>query len=84
MNLLLDGLVLMVVGMGTVFVFLVLMVFWITLSSRILSRYSHLVPEREESSAPKPASAPGGAGEDETLVAVISAAINQYRAQHRS
>ncbi len=82
MNLLLDGLKLMVTGMGMVFLFLFIMILWIQLSSKVSARFSHLLPEtpavkpqrrREEPAAP--ASALG----DPLLPAVIAAAIHHYR-----
>ncbi len=45
MNEIREGIVLMTVGMGTVLLFLSLMVMVIQATSSILSRYSHLFPE---------------------------------------
>ncbi len=86
MNLLLDGLLLMLVGMGTVFVFLAVMVGWIELSSKILARLGHWLPieaptpPARKKALPKPESV----SEDEhTLVAVIASAVQKYRSEHR-
>lgn len=74
MNELSDGLMLMLIGMGTVFCFLTLLVICISLSSRILNR---LWPEE----VPAPTQVP--AKQDDTLVAVITSAVHQYRKKHR-
>ena len=66
-NLMLAGLELMLVGMGTVFVFLTLLVGATTLMSRIVVRI-----------APPPASPSAGGPTEEELVA-ISAAIHMHR-----
>jgi oxaloacetate decarboxylase gamma subunit len=72
-----EGLILMVFGMGFVFVFLTLLVFITGLMSRLVERF---IPE------PQPvvpaARAPVMASDDGQLVAVISAAIRQYRSRH--
>jgi len=83
MKLLVDGLMLMVLGMGTVFLFLGIMVAWIGFSSRILARFSHLLPDQEPAPARKPQAKKAlatGREDDATLVAVVSAAISRYRA----
>ena len=67
-NLMLAGLELMLVGMGTVFVFLTLLVGATSLMSRIVMRMAPPQPAAPE---------PGGPTEEE-LVA-ISAAINLHR-----
>ncbi len=70
---------LLAAGMGFVFVFLTLLVFVTGLMSKIINRF---FPEPVAQPA-KPAAAPAPAGTDEqTLIAVISAAIKQYRARH--
>ncbi|MEH6648472.1 MAG: OadG family protein [Motiliproteus sp.] len=73
-----EGLTLMVFGMGFVFVFLTLLVFVTGLMSRFVERY---LPE-PVSAAPAAAPAPVTATDDGQLVAVISAAIKQYRSRH--
>jgi len=79
-DLLLEGVKLMVLGMGTVFVFLMLLVVAMTGMSR-LARI--LAPE--EAPVIPAAQTPMGSGsqEDKELVAVISAAVRHYRATHR-
>ena len=70
-----QGVELMLFGMGTVILFLGLLVLATTLMSRILARYC---PEPEPT--PTPARVPGTpVAADSELVAVISAAIHQHR-----
>ena len=74
-----QGLELMLFGMGTVLVFLSVLVISITLMSWILQRY---FPEPEV----PPSAAPSSAAlevtfSDATLVAVISAAIHKHRSK---
>ncbi|MCF7853727.1 MAG: OadG family protein [Candidatus Pacebacteria bacterium] len=88
MLLLLDGLKLLVAGMGMVTVFLCLMIACIYLNSLIASRFSHVLPEE-----PLPSSAPGSKGKlsgtpanqsQSVLPAVITAAIQMYRRENRN
>lgn len=80
-----QGVELMLFGMGTVLVFLTVLVLAIALMSRILQRY---FPEletdpkvnRPRGAATAPATA--FAAGDATLVAVISAALHRHRAKH--
>ena len=70
-----QGVELMLFGMGTVIVFLGLLVIATTAMSRIVARF---FPEPEP--LPVPARAPAGTPSDDgQLVAVISAAIQQHR-----
>ena len=81
MSALLDGLKLMLTGMGMVFLFLCLMIGWIYVSSRLSVRFAHLLPdEPPEHARPRPAS--GEAEDDETTIAVITAALRRYRQEH--
>lgn len=73
-----EGLTLMVFGMGFVFVFLTLLVFITGLMSRLVVRY---IPE-PKAALPAAAPIPAAAVDDGQLVAVISAAIKQYRKRH--
>lgn len=76
-----EGLSLMVVGMGAVFVFLTLLVFTTNLMSRLVARL-----------APPPAAAPVRIApdvlapppkEDKQLLAVITAAIHKHRSNQK-
>ncbi|TXS95382.1 oxaloacetate decarboxylase [Parahaliea maris] len=73
-----QGLELMLYGMGTVVVFLALLVLATTVMSRLVERY---FPEPEpELPAPRKAAAlAADPAADPQLVAVISAAIHQHR-----
>lgn len=71
-----QALDLLVFGMGTVFVFLALLVVAINLMSRFMETYfpDAIVPE-----TPAPKSKPGNDTVDTTTLAVIQAAIRQHR-----
>ncbi|MDT8398646.1 MAG: OadG family transporter subunit [Pseudomonadales bacterium] len=72
-DLLAEGLSLMLLGMGTVFVFLIILVFATSTMSTLVRRY---VPENP----PVPVkSGPGGQLNDQRVLAVISAAIHAHR-----
>jgi oxaloacetate decarboxylase gamma subunit len=74
-----QGVELMLFGMGTVLVFLSLLVVSITLMSWILQRY---FPEPEVPATAAPSSGTLGATpSDANLVAVISAAIHRHRSK---
>ena len=76
-----QGLELMIYGMGTVFVFLALLVAATTVLSRVLGRY---LPEAIPTPAPRrkaPRAAPNQ--DQERTVAVISAAIHAHRSRHK-
>ncbi|MDA0989247.1 MAG: OadG family protein, partial [Verrucomicrobia bacterium] len=47
MQLLMQGIVLMVIGMATVFAFLILMILAMNASASFFRKYSHLFPEKE-------------------------------------
>ncbi len=85
-DLLKNGLMLMVIGMGTVFAFLTVMVLCIQASAKATARFAHLIPEPEKKKpkAKKPAAAAPAAspaGDDGALVAVLTAAVAKYRAE---
>ena len=70
-----NGLVLMVIGMATVFAFLVLMICAMNCSAGFFRKFAHLFPEPQAASAPKKAAAVDPAAE----VAVALAAIKAKR-----
>ncbi len=79
-DLLLEGVKLMVLGMGTVFMFLMLLVVAMT----GMSRLARILGPEETPVVPATQTATGsGPREDKELVAVISAAVRHYRARHR-
>ena len=76
-QLLQEGLSLMGLGMGFVFVFLTFLVIVTTLMSKAIGRYF-----------PEPVAPVGGPSapaphHDEALMAVISTAVHRYRRRHR-
>jgi oxaloacetate decarboxylase gamma subunit len=75
MELLMQGLVLMVIGMATVFAFLVLLIAAMNASAAFFRRFSHLFPE-EETAPRKPAAA---AADPAAEIAVALAAIRARR-----
>ena len=76
-NLLNQGLELMIFGMGTVFVFLVLLVGATRLLSFLVEKLNLADP------VPVVTTAPRAASDNGRLVAVIAAAIEQHRRQRR-
>lgn len=76
-----EGVELMLLGMGSVFIFLILLVILTTLMSKVIGRYfpEPIAAPAGQKAAAKPA---GKAGEvDEQTIAIISAAIRQHRAR---
>jgi len=76
-QLLQQGIELMLYGMGTVLTFLVLLILATTIMSSLLQRFGKAEP------AVKSAAASKTPGNDDQLIAVISAAIHKYRARHK-
>lgn len=78
-NLLSEGLSLMVLGMGFVFVFLTLLVIATAGMSRLVTRYGPAPVV--EPVKPRPAAAPSVTADtkNDELIAVMSAAIHKYR-----
>jgi oxaloacetate decarboxylase (Na+ extruding) subunit gamma len=69
-----EGIILMVIGMATVFAFLVLLILAVNLSAAFFQKFSHLFPERASIPvAPKPAA------DLDAEVAVVLAAIKAKR-----
>jgi oxaloacetate decarboxylase gamma subunit len=80
-----QGVELMLFGMGTVLVFLTVLVLAIALMSWVLQRYFPVLEVASDANRRKgTATAPATdfAAGDETLVAVISAALHQHRSKH--
>ena len=73
-NLIGQGLELMVFGMGTVVVFLTLLVFITGAMSALVERFSP---------APAPDTGSGSSPEDAALLAVITAAIHKHRSRRK-
>ena len=81
-DLLLAGAELMLLGMGIVFGFLIILVFTLKGMSALAAKFE--TPHAAPAGGTQPASAmPAGGTGDDTLVAVITAAVHRYRAKHR-
>jgi len=78
-NLLDRGLELALLGMGTVFVFLTLLVMATMIMSRIILAFDIALVDQELEQL---GSGQPSLDQDRRLVAVISAAVQQYRAEH--
>ena len=74
MELMMQGVVLMVIGMATVFAFLVLLILSMNVSAAFFRKFAHLFPE--EIKAAKPAAA---AADPSAEIAVALAAIRAKR-----
>ena len=76
-----QGLSLMVFGMGFVFVFLTLLVVVTTCMSKLVRKYEPVssAPSRKKRNSAGPATAQAEAKSNDELVAVITAAVHQYR-----
>jgi oxaloacetate decarboxylase gamma subunit len=72
-NLILEGLKFMVLGMGTVFAFLVIMIVCMNIMSAIIHKF---FPEPKASASP---SAPAQQQDNKKVIAAISAAISHHR-----
>ena len=79
-NLLWEGVNLMVIGMGAVFVFLVLLVFATSVMSSLISRF---LPEPQIPSTPTATGQQPTQANDGQLMAVIAAAIHRHRSRHK-
>ena len=82
MAILLQGLVLLVSGMGIVFLFLALLVWVMNRSAQIVQRFNHILPD-DEPRKKKNRSAPATerAGSDDVKVA-IAVAVTSVRARY--
>ncbi|UTW07260.1 OadG family protein [Pseudomonas benzenivorans] len=78
-QLLLEGVELMLFGMGSVFIFLALLILSIRLMARLLGRFAASAPQRAVVT-PAAAKAPSHDPEPDVLAA-IQAAIHQHRAR---
>ena len=52
-----QGLVLMVAGMGIVYLFLIVLIFVAKYSSAFVAKFDHIIPQEAPKKAPKPAAA---------------------------
>ncbi|MDQ7727954.1 OadG family transporter subunit [Halomonas sp. SpR8] len=80
-ELLQDGLALMALGMGVVFVFLTILVISVTLMSRLIGRFQPApVAAEMGNKSPRPS---GSATQNDETLAVLSAAVQRYRSTRR-
>ena len=78
MNLVVEGVKFMIIGMTVVFVFLIMMVFAISLQAKFVARF---FPEKP--AAPKSGSTvSGGSVDDAGVVAAIMGAVKAYKNKH--
>ncbi|KGM06192.1 hypothetical protein LP43_2065 [Methylophaga thiooxydans] len=89
-NLMTEGLNLMLVGMGFVFVFLTLLVIITTFMSKIITSYEKNVGVLPEEGIPAPTavisqamSAKQHANDDKNLITILSAAVHKFRSRHK-
>ena len=75
-----QGVNLMLFGMGSVFVFLTLLVIGTTIMSAFVQRYLPEAPQPQPSGTPN--AAPTGVA-DPKLLAIIKAAVDQHRAKNK-
>jgi len=75
MAILSQGLVLLIAGMGIVFAFLAVLVCVMTVSSKVIPKFNHILPDDEPKKRPARASA---SASDNTEIAIaIAAAVAQ-------
>ena len=73
----LDGIKLMVLGMGTVLVFLVVMIFCMNLLAKVLAPFAGVL--EKAAPAPKKKAAAKKAGDDSLKAAAAAAALQAYQ-----
>jgi oxaloacetate decarboxylase gamma subunit len=78
-NLLLEGIELMLLGMGSVFIFLAVLVFVL----KGMSRLAQLLAPEEVIAAGVVSGTDQAADQEDELLAVISAAVATYRSRHK-
>ena len=81
LELLQDGLALMALGMGVVFVFLTILVISVTLMSKLIGHFQPVPAAVDTGKKSTPASAPSTQSDE--VMAVISAAVHRYRSTRR-
>jgi oxaloacetate decarboxylase gamma subunit len=77
-----QSLQLLLLGMGTVFVILILLIFVITMTSKYLSKFADEPEHTTISAMTNPLQNDAGAPDQSQLVAVVSAAISAYKRNH--
>ncbi len=77
MDLLMGGLKLMVLGMGMVYVFLIVMIWSMDLMKKVLAPFAGML--EAPVAAPRKKAAPAGSGNDAELAAIAVAAVEMNR-----
>lgn len=72
MDIILQGLDLLVAGMLIVFLFLMLLVYVMNVAAKIIPRFNHILPDEE----PKKKSRPAAKSDDFTDIAIAIAAVH--------
>ncbi len=72
MDIILQGLDLLVAGMLIVFLFLMLLVYVMNLTAKIIPRFNHILPDE----APKKKARPAAKSDDHTAIAIAIAAVH--------
>jgi len=77
-----DGLKLMAIGMGMVFLFLTIMVIVISFMAKILAPFADLLEEKTAGSTAANAikTTPGTQSDD--IISAVAAAVHKYRSEH--
>ena len=70
-----QGVVLLVSGMGIVFIFLAILVFVTTFSSKFVTKFNHILPDE----APKKKPAPAAKATDDDLAIALAIAVARAR-----
>jgi oxaloacetate decarboxylase gamma subunit len=78
-----DGLNLVVLGMGAVFIFLGLLVAVTTIMSKLVSRWAADPAPITKPALPANPQASDSTDTDKRLLAVIAAALHQHRSRHK-
>jgi sodium pump decarboxylase gamma subunit len=74
---LLQGLILMAVGVGTVVGFLGLLVMILTLSSKIIPRFNHILPDEQPKAKAQKAQKSDASPDAEIAIAIAAAMLRQ-------
>ena len=89
-NLMTEGINLMLLGMGFVFVFLTVLVIVTTLMSKVITRYEKNVGVLPEEGIPAPTAVISQAmrdrqhaNDDKNLITVLSTAVHKFRSRHK-
>ncbi len=75
-NFITEGLKFMLLGMTTVFLFLLLMIYILKLQEKLIKKF---FPQKVKSVTPTTSVSPTPANEDAQLIAVITAAITDFK-----